>query len=86
MEQVKLQNSLENFRSDMQDKLEDLYADLTIIYETVNVLEIFLSENGISAEQISRVLAGITRNMDKSVKDTEKMVEYSYGRGETGIR
>lgn len=59
---------------DLQDKLEDLQSQLTIIRETANVLEITLSEGGVSVEQANWILLGIREKIEKSEEKAKELV------------
>ncbi len=60
--------------SEMQDRLEELQNDLLIIYETATTIEISINEGGLTSSQIGWALNGVTRNIDKSVKDVGSLL------------
>lgn len=60
---------------DLENKLETLEGDLLITYETVNALQILLSERSITVEQADTILWGITNSISNSVENAKRSVE-----------
>ena len=63
--------------TEMQERLEALQNDLSIITETANAVQVSLSEGVIPAEKMSWALIGIIRSLDKAVEDAGKLVDES---------
>lgn len=62
---------------EMQERLEELQGELSIISETANAIESSLNEGILRADQIGWALIGIIRNIDKSIKDVEMLIDGS---------
>lgn len=58
----------------MQGRLEELQNDLLIIYETATTIETSMNEGNLTYSQIGWAFLGVIRNIDKSVKDVESLV------------
>lgn len=61
--------------AEMQDRLEELQNELLIILETATLIETSLSVGSLTSSQVGWALIGVIRNIDKSVKDVESLVE-----------
>ena len=60
--------------SEMQDKLQELQNDLSIIMETVNAVETSLTEGSLSPVHVGWVLIGAVRSLENAVDDTEALI------------
>ncbi len=60
--------------SEMQDRLEELQNDLLIIYETATTIETSMNTGTLSYSQVGWAFLGVIRNIDKSVKDVESLL------------
>lgn len=60
--------------SEMQDELQELQNDLSIILETVNAVESSLLENVLKPAQVGWALTGAVRSLEKAVNDTETLI------------
>lgn len=58
----------------MQDELQDLQNDLSIILEMVNAVESSILENVLKPAQVGWALIGAVRSLEKAVDDTETLV------------
>lgn len=61
--------------SELQDELEDLQNQLTVIYETANALEITQGRGELTPERANWILVGIRENIKKSEEKAGKLVE-----------
>ncbi len=60
--------------SEMQDKLQELQNDLSIISETVNAVESSLTEGVLKPGQVGWALIGAVRSLENAVDDTEALI------------
>lgn len=58
---------------DLQDELEDLQSQLTIIHETTNALEITWSGGELTVDQANWILYGIREKVEKSKEKAEEL-------------
>lgn len=61
----------------MQDKLEDLQYELSIVSGTVNVANTVLGTETVTKEEICLVLEGAVRNLDNSIANVRILVDES---------
>lgn len=59
---------------DLQDELEVLQSQLTIIRETANALELTLDGGAVSTEQANWILIGIEEKVKKSEEKAGELV------------
>lgn len=60
--------------SEMQDELQNLQNDLSIVLETVNAVQSSLLENILKPDQVGWALTGAVRSLEKAVNDTETLI------------
>ncbi len=60
---------------DLQNGLEDLQIQLTVIHETANALEITLERGELTPEQTGWILFGINKNVEESEAKAGRLVE-----------
>lgn len=61
--------------TEMQDHLEDLQNNLSIVSETANAIEASLSEGILTVDNVRWALIGVIRDINKAVSDSEKLVD-----------
>lgn len=61
--------------TEMQDHLEDLQNNLSIVSETANAIEASLSEGVLTVDNVRWALIGVIRDINKAVSDSEKLVD-----------
>lgn len=61
--------------TEMQDRLEDLQNNLSIVSETANAIEASLSEGILTVDNVRWALIGVIRDINNAVADSEKLVD-----------
>lgn len=61
--------------TEVQDHLEDLQNNLSIVSETANAIEASLSEGILTVDNVRWALIGVIRDINKAVSDSEKLVD-----------
>lgn len=61
--------------TEMQDRLEDLQNNLSIVSETANAIEASLSEGILTVDNVRWALIGVIRGIDKAVADSGNLIE-----------
>lgn len=61
--------------TEMQDHLEDLQNNLSIVSETANAIEASLSEGILTVDNVRWALIGVIRDINNAVADSEKLVD-----------
>lgn len=60
---------------DLQNELEDLQIQLTVIHETANALGITLERGDLTPEQAGWILSGIEKNVEESEAKAGRLVK-----------
>ena len=60
--------------AEMQDKLENLQTDLSIIHGTLNMTNTAL-ENGALSEDVNYAIFGITKEISNTIQDVRALVD-----------
>lgn len=61
--------------TEMQDHLEDLQNNLSIVSETANAIESSLSDGILTVDNVRWALIGVIRDINNAVADSEKLVD-----------
>lgn len=59
--------------TELENKLEDLWSNLQIILETVDVIEIAVSSGTLKEHNAEWALTGVARDLSNAIKDVESL-------------